>query len=159
MPGESAEAIVVGLPPTLKTRIWLPLLLGALACSLPFAAAPAPPPTAPASPEPAILPAATAVPKSTPVSQEPAAGICAEPDLSLVTMIIYPDIPDPRCIRVSGSQFLQVTNQSGRDLEIGLGPYKALVPNGATYVFGPALGEFLEPGVHPVLNGGEIWLK
>lgn len=106
---------------------------------------------------------ATPVPLATPYSQEPAAGICAEPGGDEVAMRLEPGIPDPRCIIVEAGQHLRVVNHTGVDVTVALGSFSAaLVPDGET-VFETSFGDYLMPGVH-VLHvdpccGGELWLK
>jgi hypothetical protein len=100
----------------------------------------------------------------TPVSDLPAAGICLGPTEGEITGVtIYPDIPDPRCLKITGSQQLQVMNRTDSLLEINLGPYHAVVQPGETYQFKTPFGEFLAPGVHLVItspySGPELWLE
>ena len=84
---------------------------------------------------------------ATPYSDQPAAGICASPEGALVTITIYPDIPDPRCAIVRPDQRLQVVNSTQADLQVSLGDFTAT----------------LAPGVHQVqvlpCCGPELWLQ
>ena len=99
---------------------------------------------------------------STPVSQEPAAGICASFDAEVIEITINPDIPDPRCARVSPKQKLKVTNATGGQIRVHIGPYEAALEQGDKHTFDTPLGEYLAPGVHllEVLPccGPELWL-
>jgi hypothetical protein len=100
---------------------------------------------------------------ATPVASQPAAGICGEAQGTVVTMTIYPDIPDPRCVVVRADQQLRVVNRREETLEISLGQLTATLEPGAEYTFELPFGRLLLPGVH-VLGvspccGGEIWLK
>jgi hypothetical protein len=100
---------------------------------------------------------------ATPVSQSPAAGICAAVEDPVVTMTIRPDVPDPRCLQVQPAQRLRVVNQSGQVQAVQLGGEGAEVAPEADYIFEHSFGQLLLAGVHPLLVstccGGEIWLK
>jgi hypothetical protein len=138
------------------------------ACGKPNAAVLAPthtPRSAPSeSPTVIFESTATMLALITPISEYPAAGICAGPAEGEITdVVIYPDIPDPRCLRISANQTLQVTNQTDRRLEIDLGPFHANIQPGETYLFLTPFGEFLSPGVHSLLaspyGGPQLWLE
>ena len=100
---------------------------------------------------------------ATPYSQEPAAGICAEPAGSEVLMRLEPGIPDPRCIIVAPAQHLRVVNHTGADVTVGLGPFSAALAPGGETVFEMPFADYLMPGVHALqvdpCCGGELWLK
>jgi hypothetical protein len=104
-----------------------------------------------------------AYPVSSPVSDRPAAGICAEPEGRVVTFTILPDIPDPRCAKVRPDQILQVVNRTDGPLEVGIGTLAASLEPGGEHTFDVPFGEYLAPGVHPVqvspCCGPEIWLQ
>ncbi len=121
------------------------------------------PSVVPASSTPA-RPTATVMALITPASDLPAAGICGGPAESNLTRVeIYPDIPSPRCLKVTGSQQLQVANRTDLPLEIDLGPFHGTVAPGETYLFTTPLGTFLAPGVHRMsaspFFGPELWLE
>ena len=100
---------------------------------------------------------------ATPVSQEPAAGICDGFDGPVVEFRIEPGIPDPRCARVRPDQHLKVVNKTDGPLDLMIGTYSShLEPGGETVIDTP-FGDYLAPGVHllQVLPccGPELWLE
>lgn len=108
-------------------------------------------------------PTAAPIPLASPVSQEPAAGICGATEAAEVTITIYPDIPDPRCAIVRPEQRLKIVNSTANPLQVSLASFRAEIGPGAGYAFELPLGEFLAPGVHLVqvlpCCGPELWLK
>jgi hypothetical protein len=118
-----------------------------------------------ATPTPQPPPAATekSLPLATPYAQEPAAGICASPAGEMVTVSIYPDIPDPRCSQVRADQVLTVINQTQNTLEITLGRFTENLEPGAQISIDTPFGEYLAPGVHQLqvspCCGAELWLE
>ena len=106
------------------------------------------------TPQPIIL--------STPYAQEPAAGICASFEGEVVTINLYPDIPDPRCSQVRPDQILTVSNQTQVTLEVSIGSFKHNLEPGASYTFDTKFGDYLAPGVHQLqvtpCCGAELWL-
>ncbi len=118
--------------------------------------------TAPESAASATLaPAAPAL--ATPYAAQPAAGICAEfPGDSVVSVEILPDMPSPRCLKVTADQRLKVTNHSGGQLSLKLGDQATSLQANADYTFEVTFGEMLVPGVHLLdaapFFGPEIWL-
>lgn len=113
--------------------------------------------TSNAPPTPASLPLAT------PYSDQPAAGVCAEyPGETVVTVEIMPDIPAPRCLKVTPDQRLKVINRANAALALKLGSQTASLQPNTDYTFDQPFGSLLAPGVH-VLEaspyfGPEIWL-
>ncbi len=109
------------------------------------------------------IPPATLIPLATPVSQEPAAGICGATEAAEITITIYPDIPDPRCAIVRPEQRLRLVNKTTLLLQVSLAAFQTELEPGAEYTFDLPLGEFLAPGVHLVqvlpCCGPELWLK
>ncbi len=101
--------------------------------------------------------------RATPAASEIAAGICGEPEGEIAQVTIYPDIPDPRCLKVKPEQKLKVVNQTQSSLEIALGEFKAELAPGREVVWDLPLGEYLQPGVHYLqvipCCGPEIWLE
>jgi hypothetical protein len=107
-------------------------------------------PTSTASPSPTSAPPPpAALPLATPYADQPAAGICAEaPGELVVTVEIMPDIPSPRCLKVTPDQRLRVVNRTDAALALKLGSVQAsLQPNGET-TFEQPFGKLLAPGVH-----------
>ncbi len=106
-------------------------------------------------------------------SRRPASGMC-EPSAAgaIATVRLDADIPDPRCIVVSGGQRLRIVNttassgQHGKSITIRFAsfPPRVLKVRAATTFHDP-VGHYLATGVHDlhvsVYGGGgpEIWLK
>lgn len=99
---------------------------------------------------------------ATPVSQEPAAGICASFDGETVEIRINADIPDPRCTRVTPGQRLKVINATAGRVQVHIGPYDAAIEPGGEHLLDTTFGEYLAPGVHLLqvqpCCGPELWL-
>jgi hypothetical protein len=85
---------------------------------------------------------------ATPIADSPAAGICAEQEGSLVTVTIFPDIPDPRCSFVRPEQQLRVINMRSETLKVSLAGLEAEIAPGEEHVFEEPFGALLMPGVH-----------
>jgi hypothetical protein len=100
---------------------------------------------------------------ATPYASQPAAGICAQPGAEHVEVIIYPDIPDPRCVVVGAHQRLRITNRTSAAIEATLGDHTISVEPSTTVEFSRPLGEYLAAGVHALLVrpccGPEIVLR
>lgn len=102
-------------------------------------------------------------PLATPYAQEPAAGICAATEGSLVSVVLRPDIPDPRCVRVRPDQHLSVKNETDQTLQVSIAIFQAELNPGEQVTFDTPFGEYLVPGVHRLITsappgGPEIWL-
>lgn len=114
------------------------------------------------SPE-ATIPPSPPFTLATPVSQEPAAGICGSSESAVVEVTLYPDIPDPRCARVRPEQVLRVVNRTQASLEVRIGPFATTLEPGEVYELDVPFGAYLAPGVHPLLVvpccGPEVWLR
>ncbi|HJS29685.1 MAG TPA: hypothetical protein VJ768_08690 [Anaerolineales bacterium] len=99
---------------------------------------------------------------ATAVSLEPAAGICVSPSGEEVIVAIYPDMPDPRCARVTPDQSLRVKNLREEAIAISIGPYQGLISPGEEFFTGTPFGHFLAPGVHRLevqpCCAMELWL-
>jgi hypothetical protein len=102
-------------------------------------------------------------PLATPVSQEPAAGICASFEGEAVVISIYPDIPDPRCAKVRAEQKLTVINRTEGTLQVSIGTFEISLEPGGEYTFDTPIGKYLAPGVHLVnvspCCSPELWLE
>jgi hypothetical protein len=99
---------------------------------------------------------------ATPAAFQPAAGICGEIEGQSVTVVINPDVPDPRCVRVKPTQKLTVINHRGETIQVQIGPFEAtILPNDQQF-FDLPFGDYLAPGVHQMVVspccGGEIVL-
>jgi hypothetical protein len=86
--------------------------------------------------------------RATPVAESPAAGICGMFDGDIVTLIIYPDIPDPRCVEVTSEQKLRVVNRRDEPIQAAIGTFQADIPPDGEHTFDVPVGEYLMPGVH-----------
>ncbi|UCC76671.1 MAG: hypothetical protein JSW37_14385, partial [Anaerolineales bacterium] len=97
-----------------------------------------------------------------PDSDEPASGVCAEGQGDVVAVDINPDVPSPRCVKVTSQQRIEVHNRTQSAVELKLGFKRAQVEASGTYNFEQPVGEFLAPGVHVLLaapfSGPEVWL-
>jgi hypothetical protein len=104
--------------------------------------------------------------------QLPAAGICGRVVGPLAVITANPGTPSPRCMIVTGSQHLKVTNasnqfgQTGRAITVFFAAFPPRqVAVGASTTFDQDLGSYLAPGVHILhisLYGGDgpsIWLR
>lgn len=102
-------------------------------------------------------------PLATPVSDQPAAGICGGTEDRVLTVTIYPDIPDPRCAIVRPDQVLRVVSQRQETLQVSLAGLKTTLEPGGEYTFSIPFGELLAPGVHRLevlpCCGSELWLQ
>jgi hypothetical protein len=129
----------------------------------------APPPS---STPPTSATTATTAPTTTtapdlkpPDSMQPAAGTCAQPTQPVVEVVIHPDIPSPRCTRVTPEQRLQVRNDTDQEVTVSLDAFTATLAPGATQADDRAFGDYLQPGVHRISvtlygsSGPEIWLS
>jgi hypothetical protein len=101
--------------------------------------------------------------RATPFSQSPAAGICGSMNGDLITVTIYPDIPNPRCVEARPEQRLKVVNQTSGPLHVAIGLFQADIEPDENYTFDKAVGEYLAPGVHLIqvspCCSPELWLK
>ncbi len=100
---------------------------------------------------------------ATPYAQQPAAGICASFDGTIVTITINSDIPDPRCAKVKPDQTMKVINNTQNQLQITIGKFAASLKPGEQTTFDTPFGEYLAPGVHQLqvspCCGAELWLE
>jgi hypothetical protein len=98
-----------------------------------------------------------------PITQKPAAGICAEFEGKSVIITIYPDMPDPKCSFINPEQVLEIVNERKETLHIKIGHLKAkLLPN-QSHTFDLPVGMYLAPGVHLIevqpCCSAELWLR
>jgi hypothetical protein len=100
---------------------------------------------------------------ATPYAQQPAAGICAEFEGSLVSISLRPDVPDPRCVRVKPDQYLSIKNETDQRLQVSIAHIRSELDPGEEITFETPFGEYLASGVHQLTTsappgGPEIWL-
>lgn len=100
---------------------------------------------------------------ATPYSQQPAAGICANFEGQVVTVTLNPDIPDPRCAKVTADQTLTVINNTQNALQIAIGRFTFNLAAGEKTTIDTPFGEYLALGVHQLqvspCCGAELWLE
>jgi hypothetical protein len=115
------------------------------------------------TPTPSIGITSQPISLATPYAQQPAAGICASPTGEIVKVTLNPDLPDPRCIKVSADQKLSVLNQTQYRLNICIGRFTTSLESGQETIFDTPFGDYLEPGVHLLqvspCCGAELWLE
>lgn len=98
-------------------------------------------------------------------SQTPAAGSCNPVQGGTVSVTLNIDVPNPRCVIISGTQKLTLINGSGQTVSLNYGSYVSQIPPGNSYTFPLAAGLFLSPGVHRIQtslysgSGPEVWLQ
>ncbi len=100
---------------------------------------------------------------ATPYGDTPAVGICAEtPVDAVVSVELFPDIPSPRCLKVTAGQKLRVINATGAAVQLSLGRLEHTLQRDAEILLDKPFGDYLAPGVHILLaepySGPEIWL-
>jgi hypothetical protein len=82
----------------------------------------------------------------------------------LVTLEISPDVPSPRCARVTADQRLEVVNRTQVVIVVKIAGYEAQLEPGGAYRIEAAIGSYLEAGVHwlkiqdHAANAPELWL-
>src|SRR3990170_1587788 len=70
------------------------------------------------------IPEPTAVLKP-PDAEVPAAGVCADvPEGDVVTITIRPDVPDPRCAKITAAQQLRVVNETQQAVNVKLAAFE-----------------------------------
>jgi Tfp pilus assembly protein PilE len=124
------------------------------------------PKTATSSPVSKPSPVAGGITKAPADSQTTASGVCYPASSSLVSITINPDVADPRCVKVTSTQTLSVTNSTKQEITVSIGGKSLTLPAGATQSISDSFGSYLEPGVHNVHasnygggSGPEIWLQ
>lgn len=108
----------------------------------------------------------TAEAKAPADSQSPAAGSCFTSSSSVVTIKINPDVPSPRCSKVTASQTLVLDNATGKTITATLGSKSLTIAPGQSGRITDQFGNYLQAGVHiirtSVYGGGsgpEVWLQ
>ncbi len=100
---------------------------------------------------------------ATPVSQQPAAGICGAAEGDIVTIRINPDVPDPRCVIITSDQRLKVINNRDEIIQISLGVFEAEIDPGDESLAPLTFGAYLATGVHLIevspCCGASLWLQ
>src|SRR5690242_8620057 len=94
---------------------------------------------------PSATASATLVPAD---ASQPAAGACSDASDSPAVITLMPDTPQPRCIRVTSPQKIEVKNDSGKPVDVTLGTFSAHVAPGESHLFDLEVGAYLAAGVH-----------
>lgn len=100
-----------------------------------------------------------------PIATVPAAGVCLgrPEDIEIVAMVLRPDVPQPRCLEVHGSQRLRIVNERAGAVQLVFAAFELDIPAGQGRLLELPFEEYLEPGIHVVtVDGapfGEVWLK
>lgn len=102
-------------------------------------------------------------PRATPVSQQPAAGICASAEGDYAVLEISGEMPSPRCMIAYPHQRLRIINRSDAALTASLGIYELNMQPGEEWTIEAELGSYLLPGVHEVSTSSytapSLWLQ
>lgn len=77
-----------------------------------------------------------------------AAGVCAEDDSDIVTVVLEQDTPSPRCLVVRGSQRLRVVNSVDKTVFAKLGGAEITLPSGSSVTLAEGFSVYLVPGGH-----------
>jgi hypothetical protein len=97
-----------------------------------------------------------------PDAEQPASGICDLANGDVVTININAAVPYPRCMKVLGSQRLQVVNATNGPVQVQLAHFNVQLQPDQAQLFDATLGSYLALGVHWLRvtggNGPEIWL-
>jgi hypothetical protein len=152
----------------LPQRRWMPLLFLVVAASLTSCDQ-----TPHVSPAQALSTTITAGAQRSPealapaVAQQPVAAVCADVDAeqTTISLLVNPDTPIPRCVRVLVDQQLSIRNNTSTSIEVKLAQFDVQIASGASYTVDAPFGTYLAPGVHRVFlssypgsGGAEIWL-
>ena len=110
------------------------------------AAVPETPPPDPA----ATMTAEALLPLKAPDYKPPgAAGICLGPvDGPVAEISINPDVPSPRCLRVTKAQRLLVRNNTSEAVRFVFGHFDVQLAAGASQLLDEPAGDYLAPGGH-----------
>lgn len=128
---------------------------------------PTPTPASPTSTTALPTTSATATVELAPAGSEfPASGVCPEPPGgTVVTWVINPDIPSPRCNQIRPDQTVAFVNETEETIQIQLGPYPLAITSGSTGEIDQPVGNYLAPGVHVAhasiyggQSGPEVWV-
>lgn len=67
-----------------------------------------------------------------------------------MTITINPDMPDPRCSKITADQMLEVINNRAETVLVKLGHLEATLAPGESHKFELPFGDYLAPGVHRI---------
>lgn len=90
----------------------------------------------------------------------PAAGVCGRSSKPLVTIELFPDVPSPRCVEVSGAERLRLVNRSGAYgqqasvISVRFAGFAAKIQPNHAVIFAEPFGNYLRPGTHSVEVSG-----
>ncbi len=77
-----------------------------------------------------------------------AAGICLSPKGAIATVTLETDVPNPRCLSVSGQQRLRVLNNFREDMTVQLGKLRLVIAAGGEGSMQESFDRYLQPGGH-----------
>jgi hypothetical protein len=101
--------------------------------------------------------------RATPMSQQPAAGICASAEGDFVVLEISGDMPSPRCVIARPGQRLSIINRSDMALTAVLAGNQIELQPGEEGTIEAELGTYLLPGVHEIATSAyaapSLWLR
>jgi hypothetical protein len=86
------------------------------------------------------------LPLATPLSDNPAAGICDFYPGQQIVFEIYPDVPSPRCARTTPEQNLKVINCTTQELRFWIAGYEFTLQPDQEQVIDAELRSYLAPG-------------
>jgi peptidoglycan hydrolase-like protein with peptidoglycan-binding domain len=96
---------------------------------------------------PALVNAAPAAPDAPDAPDAPAAGICPAVDAAIVELALEPDAPAPRCVTMSGEQWIRIVND-GAATHVALGPLELDLEPGETSISPLPVGAYVDTGLH-----------
>lgn len=109
-------------------------------------AAPTPPPARSTSS------ATPTTPTDTGATGAPAAGICPADTSSKVDVVLHPDVPEPRCVRVTALQWLRIVND-GAATHVTFGTWNVDLAAGATATSPLPIGTYAQSGTVTIQVG------
>jgi hypothetical protein len=90
-----------------------------------------------------------------PGSESPAAGICAEPEEPVVTVIMDVSTPNPRCSIVTPDQRIRIVNKRDETALVVLGGFRASLRHNEAALFDAPAGTYLGTGFHSIVMNGQ----
>ena len=93
-------------------------------------------------------------------SQTPASGICTGPSTDQIVVVTFgiDNVAEPRCVKVTANQKLEIVNNENKTIQGSIGQYSINVAPGQNQVIDAVFGSYLATGVHDIV-GAEIWLQ
>jgi peptidoglycan hydrolase-like protein with peptidoglycan-binding domain len=82
-------------------------------------------------------------------AEQPAAGVCSSNDAPIAELVLGPDAPMPRCLSMSGDQWLRIANDGG-PTTVTLGTWSIDLERGAASTSPLPVGAYVDRGAHGV---------